>query len=56
MKQNFQTSDQVFGQRNLSDCGLPDHILETLCRVSDDSVRNIERMCYSKESGGYTWN
>lgn len=56
IKENCQTSDQVFGQRNLSDCGLSDSILEALCRVSNDSVRNIERMCYSKESGGYTWS
>ncbi|KAJ6642753.1 Protein downstream neighbor of son like [Pseudolycoriella hygida] len=56
LKEHFQMSDQVFGQRNLSDCGLPYPILETLCRVSNDAVRNIERMCYNKESGGYTWN
>ena len=48
-------SDHVFGRENLSDCGLQKNILESICRVDEDAVSIIERMCWSKEFGGYTW-
>lgn len=49
------TAENVFGRENLSDCGMPSKILESLCRLGPDSVRSLERMCYNKDSGGYTW-
>lgn len=55
-KENEQaTAENVFGRENLSDCGMPSKILESLCRLGPDSVRCLERMCYNKDSGGYTW-
>lgn len=50
------SSDNVFGRENLSDCGLPAAILEAMCRTGGDAVRCLERMCFNKEVGGYTWN
>ncbi|CAD7082457.1 unnamed protein product [Hermetia illucens] len=51
-----KTSDQVFGKENLSDCGLQSKILDSMCRVGTDAVDIIERMCYCKEQGGYSWS
>lgn len=48
--------DHVFGRENLSDCGLPADILAAMCRVGNDAVRNLARMCYNIENGGYTWS
>lgn len=48
-------SGNVFGRENLSDCGMQPKILEDLCRISPDSVRTLERMCFDKKQGGYTW-
>lgn len=57
-KENEATAsgDQVLWKENLSDSGLSEQILETMCRASKDSVHDIERMVYSKEAGGYTWS
>lgn len=54
-KNREATSENVFGRENLSDSGMQSKILEDFCRVSSDAVRNLERMCYSNEQGGYTW-
>lgn len=51
-----ETSDQVFGKENLSDCGLQPDITDAMCRVGKDAVNIMDRMCYSKELGGYTWS
>nr|XP_029735538.1 protein downstream neighbor of son homolog [Aedes albopictus] len=57
-KENEATAigDQVLWKENLSDSGLSEHILETMCRASKDSVSDLERLVYSKEAGGYTWS
>lgn len=57
-KENKTTAigDQVLWKENLSDSGLSEHILETMCRANKDSVHELERLVYSKESGGYTWS
>lgn len=57
-KENEATAigDQVVWKENLSDSGLSEHILETMCRASKDSVSDLERLVYSKEAGGYTWS
>uniref|UniRef100_A0A8D8B4X2 Protein downstream neighbor of son homolog n=1 Tax=Culex pipiens TaxID=7175 RepID=A0A8D8B4X2_CULPI len=57
-KENEATAsgDQVLWKENLSDSGLSELILETMCRASKDSVHDMERMVYSKEAGGYTWS
>ncbi|XP_055608142.1 protein downstream neighbor of son homolog [Uranotaenia lowii] len=57
-KENAATAigDQVLWKENLSDSGLSEHILETMCRASKDSVKDLERMVYNKDSGGYTWS
>lgn len=49
------TLEHVFGRESLSDCGLQSKILEDFCRISPDAVRILERICYSKDQGGYTW-
>ncbi|XP_065075303.1 protein downstream neighbor of son homolog [Ochlerotatus camptorhynchus] len=57
-KENEATAigDQVLWKENLSDSGLSEHILETMCRASKDSVNELERLVYCKEEGGYTWS
>lgn len=47
--------EATLGQENLSDCGFQTKILDAFCRVNGDAVRNLERMCFNKEQGGYTW-
>lgn len=51
-----KAAEIVFGRENLSDCGLPSYLLESMCRVGNDAVRTIERLYYDKESGGYIWS
>uniref|UniRef100_A0A182LZG6 Protein downstream neighbor of son homolog n=1 Tax=Anopheles culicifacies TaxID=139723 RepID=A0A182LZG6_9DIPT len=46
----------VFGQENLSDCGLNMRIVENMCRATKDSVFDTERLLYSQEAGGFTWS
>lgn len=47
-------ADHVFGRENLSDCGMGNAILESLCRVDGDAVNILERLRFSRENGGYT--
>ncbi|XP_055625634.1 protein downstream neighbor of son homolog [Toxorhynchites rutilus septentrionalis] len=56
-KENEATAigDQVLWKENLSDSGISDYILETMCRASKDSVCDVERIVYNKEEG-YTWS
>jgi hypothetical protein len=46
-------ADHVFGRENLSDCGMQNSILESMCRVDGDAVNILERLQYNKENGGY---
>lgn len=48
-------ADQVFGRENLSDSGLPNHILEAMCRIDKDAVNFLEKLQYSRENGGFTF-
>lgn len=50
------SGDQVLWKENLSDSGLSDHILETMCRTNKDSVYDIERFVYNNDVGGYIWS
>uniref|UniRef100_A0A336LZX7 CSON012986 protein n=1 Tax=Culicoides sonorensis TaxID=179676 RepID=A0A336LZX7_CULSO len=54
-KENAQGSgsDLVFGRENLSDCGMPSYILESMCRTSSDSIKTLDKMWYVKELGGF---
>lgn len=52
---NKQQSDPVFGQENLSDCGLNSRVVANMCRSGPDAVRVLERMCFNVENGGYTF-
>lgn len=46
-------ADHVFGRENLSDCGISNEILESMCRVDLDAVNIIEKLQFNKESGGF---
>lgn len=46
---------QVFGQENLSDCGLQPCVVENMCRTGHFAVTLLERVCYDKEYG-YAWS
>lgn len=47
-------SGDVFGRENLSDCGISNAILESLCRVDVDAVNILERLKFDRKAGGYT--
>ncbi|XP_017478509.1 PREDICTED: protein downstream neighbor of son homolog [Rhagoletis zephyria] len=46
---------QVFGQENLSDCGLLPSVVECMCRTGQNAVTLLERVCYDKEYG-FAWS
>ncbi|XP_067615964.1 protein downstream neighbor of son homolog [Eurosta solidaginis] len=46
---------QVFGQENLSDCGLLPYVVESMCRTGKNAAALLERVCYDKEYG-YAWS
>jgi protein downstream neighbor of Son len=48
-------ADHVFGRENLSDCGIPQEVVESMCRVDNDAVNILERLQYNKEQGGFTF-
>jgi hypothetical protein len=48
-------ADHVFGRENLSDCGMPNDILESMCRVDVEAVNFLERVQYNREFGGYRY-
>ncbi|XP_059614391.1 protein downstream neighbor of son homolog [Phlebotomus argentipes] len=53
-KDKKQASDQVFGQENLSDCGLNAAILQAMCRVDAEAVKVMDRMSFNRESSSFT--
>lgn len=56
VKQEDDTSgEQVFGMENLSDCGLQNELLDSLCRTGENSAGLMERVCY-KKGFGYAWS
>lgn len=48
-------ADHVFGRENLTDCGMENDILESMCRVGGDAVNILERLEFKRNNGGYTW-
>lgn len=52
---NTQQSDLVFGQENLSDCGLNSRVVANMCRGGPNAVKVLERMCYNVDNEGYTF-
>lgn len=48
-------ADQVFGRENLSDSGLPNEVVEAMCRVDKDAVNFLEKLQFSRENGGFTF-
>nr|XP_014092463.1 protein downstream neighbor of son homolog [Bactrocera oleae] len=50
-----EAAGQVFGQENLSDCGLIPSVVECMCRTGQNAVTLLERVCYDKEYG-YAWS
>lgn len=44
----------VFWCENLSDCGLNNTVLESLCRVDAEAVNILESIQFSREDDGYT--
>ncbi|KAG5676960.1 hypothetical protein PVAND_006753 [Polypedilum vanderplanki] len=48
-------ADHVFGRENLSDCGISNEILESMCRVELDAVSILERLQFNKNKGGFTF-
>ena len=49
-------TDQVFGRVYLSVSGLPNFILEALCRVDKDAVNVLEKFQYNREKGGFSFD
>lgn len=45
----------VFGQENLSDCGLSLFVLKRFCSPNFDSICNVECFKYSGDSKTFTW-
>lgn len=46
-------ADHVFGRENLSDCGMSNEILESMCRVGPEAVNILERLKFERENGGF---
>ncbi|TDG48864.1 hypothetical protein AWZ03_004767 [Drosophila navojoa] len=46
---------QVFGEQNLSDCGLLPAVVGAICRTGQNAVGLLERVCYQKGEG-YAWS
>ncbi|XP_034486945.1 protein downstream neighbor of son homolog isoform X2 [Drosophila innubila] len=48
-------SGQVFGQQNLSECGLLPDVVGAICRTGQHAVGLLERVCYQRGEG-YAWS
>ncbi|XP_030078630.1 protein downstream neighbor of son homolog, partial [Drosophila hydei] len=46
---------QVFGEQNLSDCGLLPAVVGSICRTGHNAVGLLERVCY-QQGEGYAWS
>ncbi|XP_034664928.1 protein downstream neighbor of son homolog [Drosophila subobscura] len=49
------TADQVFGEQNLSECGLLPAVVGSICRTGQHAVGLLERVCYQRGEG-YAWS
>lgn len=50
-----QSSGVIFTQKNLSDSGLNQNVLECICRTGEHAVALLERVCFDKQQG-YAWS
>ncbi|XP_022213640.2 protein downstream neighbor of son homolog [Drosophila obscura] len=48
-------ADQVFGEQNLSECGLLPAVVGSICRTGQHAVGLLERVCYQRGEG-YAWS
>ncbi|KAL7727229.1 hypothetical protein ACLKA6_004489 [Drosophila palustris] len=48
-------SGQVFGEQNLSECGLLPAVVGAICRTGQHAVGLLERVCY-QQGEGYAWS
>lgn len=48
-------SGQVFGEQNLSECGLLPSVVGSICRTGQHAVGLLERVCYQRGEG-YAWS
>ncbi|KAM8703553.1 hypothetical protein ACLKA7_008214 [Drosophila subpalustris] len=48
-------SGQVFGEQNLSECGLLPAVVGAICRTGQHAVGLLERVCYQRGEG-YAWS
>ncbi|XP_030374776.1 protein downstream neighbor of son homolog [Scaptodrosophila lebanonensis] len=48
-------ADNVFGEQNLSECGLLPSVVGAICRTGLDAVSLLERVCYQRGEG-YAWS
>lgn len=48
-------SGQVFGEQNLSECGLLPAVVSAICRTGQHAVGLLERICYQRGEG-YAWS
>ncbi|EDW95757.1 protein downstream neighbor of son homolog [Drosophila yakuba] len=46
---------QVFGEQNLSECGLLPGVVGSICRTGKHAVGLLERVCYQRDEG-YAWS
>ncbi|KAH8341005.1 hypothetical protein KR059_012249 [Drosophila kikkawai] len=46
---------QVFGEQNLSECGLLPQVVGSICRTGQHAVGLLERVCYQRGEG-YAWS
>ncbi|XP_017082305.1 protein downstream neighbor of son homolog [Drosophila eugracilis] len=46
---------QVFGEQNLSECGLLPGVVGSICRTGQHAVGLLERVCYQRGEG-YAWS
>lgn len=53
---NGSSGSTVFGQENLSDCGLNPFVLKYFCSPHSNSISNIECLKYSGNTKTFTWS
>lgn len=54
-EKSCSSGSTVFGQENLSDCGLNLFVLKRFCSPLSDSISNIECLKYSGDTKTFTW-
>ncbi|XP_064556560.1 protein downstream neighbor of son homolog [Drosophila montana] len=54
-EQEAGVSGQVFGEQNLSECGLLPAVVGAICRTGQHAVGLLERICY-QQGEGYAWS